>query len=144
MFIGQYAHTLDEKKRVSLPMKFRKEIGKKLVVTHGLDGCLFIYSSKEWQKISEKLGERGMLTENSRGFNRFLLSGAQEIEVDAIGRIMIPEHLREFAKVKDKAVFAGVYNRIEVWNEEAWKSYNDKIAKEADQMAEELGSIGAI
>jgi MraZ protein len=144
MFIGQYAHTIDDKKRISLPVKFRKEIGKKIVLTHGLDRCLFAYGVKEWAKISEKLGNLGMLDANSRGFNRFMLAGAQEIDVDSNGRILIPEHLKEFAGVKDTVVFAGVFNRIEIWNEASWKSYQSKVSKEADQMAEKLGEIGAI
>src|SRR5688572_1451942 len=114
MFIGQYAHTIDDKKRISLPVKFRKEIGKKIVLTHGLDRCLFAYGVKEWEKISEKLGNLGMLDANSRGFNRFILAGAQEIDVDSNGRILIPEHLKEFAGVNDTVVFAGVFNRIEI------------------------------
>jgi MraZ protein len=144
MFIGQYAHTLDEKKRISLPVKFRKEIGKKLVLTHGLDRCLFAYGLKEWQSISEKLGSLGMLDANSRGFNRFMLSGAQEVEVDGNGRILIPEHLKAFAKIADKVIFAGVYNRIEIWNETAWKEYQERVSNEADSMAAKLSDIGAI
>src|SRR5262245_5893370 len=97
MLIGEYTHTVDDKKRISLPMRFRKEIGRRVVVTHGLDNCLFLYPLKEWQKISEKLGSLGMGQADTRGFNRFMLAGAVEIEVDSIGRILIPEFLREFA-----------------------------------------------
>jgi len=144
MLIGEYKHTLDDKKRISLPSKFRKELGKKVVVTHGLDGCLFIYSLKEWQAISERLGGLGMGQADTRGFNRFMLAGAAEVNVDSVGRILIPEHLRDFASVKTKVVFAGVYNRIEVWNEKAWESYKQQVVKNADKMAEKLGDIGAL
>lgn len=144
MLIGQYAHTLDEKKRISLPIKFRKEIGKVIVVTHGLDRCLFAYGLREWQAISEKLGSLGMLDANSRGFNRFMLAGAQEVEVDSNGRILLPEHLRTFAGIGEKVIFAGVYNRLEIWNEASWKAYQEKMTSEADNMAEKLGEIGAI
>ncbi len=144
MFIGQYTHTLDEKKRISLPKKFRKSIGKKIVVTHGLDRCLFAYADKEWQSISKKLSGLGMLDSASRGFNRFILAGAQELEVDSEGRIIIPEHLRSFAGLEGNIIFAGVYNRLEIWNEKSWIDYQEKVSKEADQMAEKLGEIGAI
>ncbi len=144
MLIGEYTQTVDEKKRTSLPVKFRKVIGKSIVITHGLDQCLFVYSTKEWQKIAEKLGGLGMLDATSRGFNRFMLAGAVEVDVDASGRILIPEHLKSFASIADKVVFAGVFNRLELWDESTWKSYKSKVSKEADQMASKLGEIGAI
>ncbi len=144
MLIGEYKHTLDDKKRISLPMKFRKEIGKKIVVTHGLDQCLFMYSIKEWEKISQKIGELGMGQADRRGFNRFMLAGASELSIDSVGRILLPEHLRTFAKINSKVVFAGVYNRIEIWNETVWEEYKNKVVKGADDIAEKLGDIGAL
>ncbi len=144
MLIGEYKHTIDEKKRISIPSKFRKILGKKLVITHGLDNCLFIYPIKEWNNIAAKLGELGMGQADRRGFNRFILSGASEISIDSVGRILIPEHLKQFAKVKTKVVFAGVYNRIEVWDEAMWENYKTGVVKNADQVAERLGEIGAI
>lgn len=144
MLIGEYTHTLDEKKRLSLPSKFRKELGKKVVVTHGLDNCLFLYTIKEWEKISEKLGNLSIGQADTRGFNRIMLAGAVEVEVDAIGRILIPEFLRDFAKLSTKAVFAGVHSRVEVWDEGRWKEYKAKVLKQADQLAEKLGEIGVI
>jgi MraZ protein len=144
MLIGEYKHTLDDKKRISLPSKFRKEIGKKIVVTHGLDQCLFAYPIKEWQEISKKIGELGMGQADTRGFNRFILAGASEVSVDSVGRILIPEHLRKFASVKSKVVFTGVYNRIEIWDEKKWDDYKSKVISGADDMAEKLGDIGAL
>jgi MraZ protein len=144
MLIGEYTHTIDDKKRISLPIKFRKELGKKIVVTHGLDNCLFVYTLKEWEKISEKISELGMGQADKRGFNRFMLAGASLVDVDSIGRILIPEHLRDFAEVKEKVVFTGVYSRVEIWNEKRWSEYKQKVIKNADMMAEKLGDIGAI
>ena len=143
MLIGEYTHNFDDKNRVSVPSKFRKEIGKKIVVTRGLDNCLFLYTLKGWEKISEKLGEMNVLTADNRGFNRFLLAGASEIDVDANGRILIPEHLRKFAKIEENVVFAGVHNRVELWNEDVWSEYKDKVVKQADALAEKLGQVGA-
>jgi MraZ protein len=144
MLIGEYTHTIDDKKRISLPIKFRKELGKKIVVTHGLDNCLFAYTLKEWQKISEKISQLGMGQADKRGFNRFMLAGASIVDVDSVGRILIPEHLREFAEVKEKVVFTGVYSRVEIWNEKRWNEYKQQVIKNADMMAEKLGDIGAI
>jgi len=142
MLIGEYQHSIDSKKRVSLPSKFRKVIGKKLVITRGLDNCLFLYPVKEWEKIGEKLGELGMGQAGTRGFNRFLLSGAVEAEVDKVGRILVPEYLAKFAGLKSKVIFAGVHNRIELWNEKSWQEYTKRIEKDADRLAEKLGEIG--
>lgn len=142
MLIGEYNHSIDPKKRVSLPSKFRKEIGKKLVMTRGLDNCLFLYAVSEWKIISDKLGTLGMGQASTRGFNRFLLSGAAEVEVDSVGRILIPDYLAQFAELKKSVVFAGVHNRIELWNEKRWTEYKKQIEKDADQLAEQLGEIG--
>lgn len=144
MLIGEYTHTLDEKKRISLPSKFRKELGKKVVVTHGLDNCLFLYPLKEWEKISEKLGNLSIGQSDTRGFNRIMLAGAVELDVDAIGRVLVPEFLRDFAGMGSKVVFAGVHSRVEVWDEGRWKNYKAKVLKQADQLAQKLGEIGVI
>ncbi len=144
MFIGEYTHTVDEKKRISLPAKFRKGVGSTVVITHGLDSCLFLYPVAEWKTIAEKLSGLGMGQADTRGFNRFMLAGAVEVEVDTIGRILIPDFLRDFADLKTKVVFTGVHNRVEIWNEKRWTEYKKLIEKQADMMAEKLGQIGAI
>ncbi|MEX0917287.1 MAG: division/cell wall cluster transcriptional repressor MraZ [Candidatus Paceibacterota bacterium] len=144
MLIGEYTHTLDPKKRLSLPSKFRKELGKKIVVTRGLDNCLFVYSPSEWKKISEKLAELPMGAADTRGFNRFLLSGASEVDVDSAGRILIPDYLKVFAGLRSKVVLSGVGSRLEVWDEKVWETYKRHIESQADVMAEKLGEVGAI
>jgi MraZ protein len=144
MFIGEYEHTLDEKKRVSLPKQFRAGLGKSMVITRGLDNCLFVYPKKNWQKIAEKLDRLSFAQADTRGFNRFILSGAAEVEVDAAGRILIPDHQKDFAGLGRNVVFAGVSDRVEVWDSEKWKSYKASIMSKADQMSEKLGEIGAL
>lgn len=144
MFIGEYEHTLDEKKRVSLPRQFRQGLGKKIVMTRGLDNCLFVYSRTNWEKVAAKLQELSFAQADTRGFNRFILSGAAEVEVDAAGRILIPEHQRVFAKLGKTIVFAGVSDRIEIWDAVSWKEYKTAIEKKADVLAEKLGEVGAL
>ncbi len=144
MFIGEYTHSLDEKKRVSLPKAFRQALGKKMVMTRGLDNCLFMYSQSSWEKVAAKLGELSFAQADTRGFNRFMLSGAAEVEADAAGRILIPEHQRQFAGLKKNVVFAGVSDRVEVWDATRWNAYKAKIEKNADALAEKLGEIGAL
>jgi len=144
MLIGEYLHTLDTKKRLSLPAKFRKEVGRKVVITRGLDSCLFMYPTSAWQKIAEKLATLPVGQADTRGMSRFLLSGACEVEVDAAGRILLPEYLKEFADLKSRVVLAGVSDRIEIWNEKTWEEYKRRIEKGADQMAQTLGDMGIL
>lgn len=144
MLIGEYRHTIDDKNRLSLPAKFRQEMGKKVVITPGLDSCLFIYTVKEWEKISERLSvsESSMLQADNRAFNRYLLGGAVEAEVDAAGRMLLPDHLRERGKLGSKVVFIGVRDRVELWDESLWQAYRHEVERKADALAEKLGSIG--
>lgn len=144
MLIGEYEHTLDEKKRVMLPKSFVKTLGKKMVMTRGLDSCLFLFSVDAWEKMAEKLQALSFAQADTRGFNRFLLSGAIEVEADAAGRILISDHHKQFAGLKKTVVFAGVSDRVEIWDTAQWKQYKARIEKQADAMAEKLGEIGAL
>ncbi len=146
MLIGEYVHTIDEKNRVSLPVKFRKEMGKKVIITPGLDQCLFIFTTAEWEKVSKRLSDAdsdlSFLKADKRSFNRYMFGRAAEVEVDTIGRILIPEFLKERIKLAGSAAIIGVKDRLEVWNDKVWKAYNEKVEKEADKLAEKLGNEG--
>lgn len=142
MLIGEYIHTLDEKNRVSLPAKFRKEMGAKIIITPGLGQCLFVFTLGEWAKVSKKLADSesdlSFLKADQRSFNRYMFGRAAEVEVDSIGRMLIPEFLQEGIRLRDKAAIIGVKDRLEVWNEKAWKEQKEKIGKVAEQLAEKL------
>lgn len=129
MFIGEYTHTVDEKKRFSLPSKFRKDLGKKVVVTRGKDHCLFLYPLKTWQQISQEVSGMGHVESDPR-YARFTFAGASEIEIDSIGRILVPEFLREFADLKSSLVITGVHDRVEIWNDKKWSAYKKKLESE--------------
>jgi len=129
MFIGEYTHTVDEKNRFSLPAKFRKELGKKVVVTRGKDHCLFLYPTKTWISISEEVKKLGHVESDHR-YTRFTFSGASEVEIDSIGRILIPEFLREFAGLKNPIVITGVHDRVEIWNVSSWSAYRKRLESE--------------
>jgi len=144
MLIGEYKHTLDPKKRLSLPSKFRKEIGTRVVLTRGLDNCLFVYPLAEWKKVSQKLRELPMGQADTRGFNRFMSSGAIDTEIDSLGRVLVPDFLKEFAHLKSKVVLIGMNDHLEIWNEEKWSAYRRRIEKQGNALAEKLGEIGAI
>ncbi len=144
LLIGEYEHTLDEKKRVSLPKVFRSALGKKVVVTRGLDNCLYVYSRSAWDVVAGKLQSLSMVNPDTRGFNRFMLSGAAEVEVDGVGRILIPDHQKSFADLKKHIIFAGISDHVEIWNAERWHVYKARIERDADKMAAKLDSIGAL
>jgi len=144
MLIGEYTHTLDEKNRMSLPVKFRKEIGNSIIIAPGLDNCLSIFTIKEWQKISGKLSDSSMLASDNRSFSRFMFGQAVVVSVDSQGRILIPENLKNRSKLSSKVVVIGVQNRAEIWNEKAWKDYKKVVETQADALADKLGQIGVL
>ena len=139
MFLGEYLHTFDSKNRISLPSKFRKGLGRVVVVTRGLDHCLYVYARKEWEKEARSyvVGASGNAAQ--RGLARLFLAGSSEVEVDRTGRVLIPENLKSFASIKEKAVITGVADRVEIWEESAWKNYTAEIEKEAETFAEKVG-----
>ena len=139
MLLGEYRHTLDDKNRVSLPAKFRKELGKKIIITRGLDRCLSVYSMTEWKKFSEDLTQQTRFNQsNSRAYDRFIASGAIETDVDSAGRILIPDFLKQYGNMGNKVVVAGVRNRLELWNEDGWSDYMKQVEKEIGVLAEQL------
>ncbi len=142
MLIGEFTHNLDDKKRVSLPVKFRKEIGKRVVVTRGLDRCLFVFSLPEWEKIAEKLSSLPIGQADARSFGRLQLAGAVDVTVDSLGRVLIPDYLKDFAGLSSKVVITGVYKRLEIWDASAWELYKNQIEKQTDMLAEKLGELG--
>jgi len=144
MLIGQYKHDLDPKKRLTLPSKWRSTLGKKIVLTNGLDSSLFIFTLKEWNKVAEKLSQTSFGNKNTRDFNRFILANAFETDVDASGRIVIPDTLKEFACLKEKVILAGMYSRVEIWDETTWNNFTNKVRKEADVLASSLSEIGIL
>ncbi len=138
MLLGEYLHTFDTKNRVSLPAKFRKELGRRLVVTRGLDHCLYVYARKTWEVEAKKYAAQTYGNAASRGLARLFLAGSAEAEVDSAGRILVPENLKSFAGINVKAVVAGVAERVEIWDEDAWKKYTKTLERDADQFAEKV------
>ena len=142
MLIGEFRHTIDDKKRISMPASFRKEIGKKMVITKGLDSCLFAYTLDGWKKVSGEIDKLPMTQSAARSFSRFILGSAFEVEIDSMGRVLIPEHLKDFADLKSRVVVVGLSERIEIWDDRKWKENIDKVEKQADVLAERLSEVG--
>ena len=142
MFIGEYSYTIDTKRRMAIPVKFRKDLGKKAVLTRGLDNCLYLYSMSEWEKLAKKLSDLPISRSDSRAFSRLMLAGAMEVSLDGLGRILIPDYLKEYASLNKKAILAGLYNRVEIWSESKWKSYKKQTENEVENIAEKMNELG--
>lgn len=133
MLQGEYRHNIDEKGRLIIPSKIRGEMGTTLVITRGLDGCLFGYNEKTWQSMMEKLSTLPYTKSDVRKFTRFITSGAITLEFDKQGRINIPNYLNEYASLSKEVVIVGVINRIEIWSKDSWEKFmNDNVESLSD------------
>lgn len=143
MLIGEYKHNIDPKKRLALPAKFRREIGAQAVISKGQDKCLYVYPLKELERVAENLSKLPIGQSQNRAFNRLILAEARDVEIDSLGRILIPENLKTYAGLENEAVIIGVYKRLEIWNPVHWEKYKAELEKEAEQLAEKMGAAGA-
>jgi MraZ protein len=142
MFIGEYKHSLDDKGRIAIPSKFRKALAKGAVVTRGLDTSLFLFPKEEWDKLAQKLASLPLGQSNSRAFARLMLAGAMDVALDKQGRVVLPEYLRAYAVMKKNVVIAGLFTRLELWDEAKWETYKKKVEGDANAVAEKLGELG--
>ena len=142
MLIGQYEHTIDNKKRLALPAKFRGELGDKVIITKGIESCLVVYTEKEFKIMSEKLSNLTISQSEARSFTRIMLAGAMEVGLDKLGRVLIPDYLKKYAGLKKDVVICGLSNRVEIWDSEEWLSYTKKAEKGVDKIVSKLGSLG--
>ena len=139
MFMGEYNHSIDAKGRLIIPSKFRDTLGDEFVVTKGLEGCLFVFEKYDFETFMDKLNEKSDLEAKVRKIKRFFISGAQEMEPDKQGRMLVPPVLREYAGLEKEVVFAGVGGHIEIWDKAKWEdvtSFDD-----INDIAEELSNI---
>lgn len=141
MFIGEFHHTLDDKGRLAIPVKFRAHLEGGAVVTRGLDRSLFLYPKEEWSKLAAKLAALPISQADTRAFARLMLAGAMEADIDKSGRIVIPEYLRGYAGIAKDVAVTGLYDRIEIWSEDTWREYAAKTERESTSIAERLGTL---
>ena len=142
MLIGQYQHTIDAKKRLALPVKFRGELGDKVIITKGVENCLVVYTEKEWEIMSGKLGNLPISQVEARSFARIILAGAMEVSLDKLGRILIPDYLKEYAGFKKEVAICGLSNRLEIWDLEKWNTYAKEAEKGVQEIVSKLGPLG--
>ncbi len=142
MLIGQYQHTIDIKKRLALPVKFRGELGAKVIVTKGVENCLVVYTEKEWETMSQKLGNLPVSQGEARSFTRHLLASATEVELDKLGRILLPDYLKTYANLQKNVVVCGLSNRLEIWDQQKWQDYTKNAEKGVEEIVSKLGPLG--
>ena len=141
MFTGEYKYLIDEKKRLAVPVKFRQLLGKKAVITRGLDQCLFLYPIKQWAKLAEKISKLPLVQSDARSFNRLMLGGAMEVNIDSLGRILVPDYLKNYAGLNKKVIFVGLYDRIEIWDETGFEKDKKKAETAVGDIAERLKEL---
>ncbi len=142
MILGEFKHSVDTKGRLALPAKFREKFQAGAIITRGLDKCLFVFGLNEWEELVKKLTALPLAQANSRAFVRLVLAGASDVKLDGQGRILVPDYLRQYAGLSKQAVITGLYNRMEIWDEEGWQTYKQKTESASDEIAEKLGELG--
>ncbi|MFH0951148.1 MAG: division/cell wall cluster transcriptional repressor MraZ [bacterium] len=141
MFIGEYQHSLDSKGRLAIPYKFRALLKKGCIIAKGLDGCLFLYTKVAWQTMAQELAKRTFNRANNRAITRHFLASAIDLKFDVQGRVTLPDYLRQFANLKKKVIIAGLYDRLEIWDETAWNKYKTETEKQTETIAETLDHL---
>lgn len=142
MFMGEFQHSLDDKGRLIMPAKFREGLGEKFIVTRGLDNCLFVYPLAQWKILEDKIKELPTSHADTRAFVRMFFSGAVEAELDKQGRIVIPQHLRDHARIERDAYIIGVSTKVEIWAKAAWEEYSSQAQQSYENIAETIMDIG--
>jgi MraZ protein len=140
MLLGEHEHALDEKNRLTLPARLRDQLGDRVVVTRGLDGCLYVYAAAEWARLAERVGTLDALSREARTMQRFFFASATDVELDKQGRIVIPANLLETAGMGRDVTVAGVYDHLEVWDRAAWRDQRQTVEGSAEDVAERLAN----
>ncbi|AJY76358.1 division/cell wall cluster transcriptional repressor MraZ [Paenibacillus beijingensis] len=138
MFLGEHQHSIDDKGRLTIPSKFRDSLGTQFIVTRGLDNCLFVYPMKEWAVLEQKLRSLPLMKSDARAFTRFFFSGATECELDKQGRVNLPKHLLDYAKLDKDCMVLGVSSRVEIWSKAVWEGYYAQSEESFGEIAEKL------
>lgn len=143
MLIGEYKSKVGEKKRVSLPAKFREEIGEDLILTRGYEDALILVNKRMWEKVAKDIVGGSFTDKNIRDTSRFLVGSAKEIQMDTQGRFVIPEALFEHAKLGKDIIFIGLINWIEIWDANKWQERVEYLQKHGDEIAQEISKMSS-
>jgi len=140
MLLGEHEHALDDKNRLTLPARLRDQLGDRVVVTRGLDGCLYVYAAVEWAKLAERVGALDPLSREARTMQRFFFASGLDAELDKQGRIVIPASLLESAGIGREVTVAGIYDHLEIWDRAAWRDQRQTVEGSAEDVAERLAN----
>jgi len=138
MLVGHYFGKLGAKKRTAVPSRFRRKLGKKVVVAQWYESCLVIVSFEQWEKIVSQIKNKTFLSSSLRDTDRFLLGNAYPVELDSQGRFILPASLADYAGLGEELVFVGLFDRLEVWDKERWQEHQKYLKEHAGEIAEKL------
>lgn len=141
MLIGEYKSKLGEKKRVSLPKKFRDELGQNLILTRGYENALIIVNEELWKKVATEVMDGSFINKDIRDTSRYLVGGAKEINLDDQGRFVIPESLLEHASIQKDVVFIGLINWVEIWDKDMWQERLEYLKEHGEEIAQEINKM---
>ncbi len=144
MFLGTFGYRIDDKGRLTIPAKYRTSLAAGVVVTRGIDRCLYIYPLAEWERLAQKTRQLPLTRKDARAFDRLLFSEANDCVPDRQGRVLIPAYLREYANLDDEIIVAGSHDRLEVWNANAYQQDNSMLEHDVDVVAERLSELGIL
>lgn len=142
MFIGQFEHSIDEKNRIAIPAKFRRELKGGAIISKGLDGCLFMFPKAKFTQMAQSIGSLPLSKSSARLYARLMLASAEEVDFDNQGRIVLPGYLRRFGNFKKSAEVIGIYDRVEIWAKETWEKESGRTDKRAEDLIEDLSELG--
>jgi len=142
VFLGEFEHALDDKGRIAIPAKFRASLGDGLVVTRGLERCLFVWPMEEWRVISQKLAQLSLMSADARRIHRLIFAGATDAEPDRLGRVVLPAFLRDYAQLQEGVVLIGLMNRIEIWSRDNWQAERALAEQQSAELAAHLFDLG--
>jgi MraZ protein len=138
MFMGEYRHNLDAKGRIIIPSRFREELGPIIILTRGLDGCIFVYTKSQWQTVLDNLARLPSTKKETRQYVHFLTAKAAECEIDNQGRVLIPASLAQEVKIDKECVVLGINDHVEIWSKPLWDRYYETASASIEDVAESL------
>jgi MraZ protein len=138
MFLGRFEHSVDNKGRVAVPARFRDKLSGELIITRGNDRCLYLFTEEAWEPLAQKLNALPTGDSDARNMRRAIFSAAEPVELDKQGRIIIPDHLRQYASIDGNVAVIGVGNYIEIWDLQSWNTLDDTIERSVDVIASHL------
>jgi MraZ protein len=142
MFLGEFNHSIDDKGRLTIPAKFRDELESGVVITRGLDGCLWAYGRSEWEALAEKIAKLPTTNPAARNFSRFVFSSAFDSIPDRQGRILLPQNLRDYASIQNETIVIGVKNKLEIWNPAKWSEVVTAVEQDTEAIVAQLQDLG--